>query len=213
MLANRISKHALCDAGLVGDTGIPTHLPVAAVFQFAEYEQTVTTMVRMRKIDLNFKDPEPEAEQLTADRVVACILAKQNDAWSCAARQRNVQRLWELWSESAEAYLLERTKSEQVTRKTQTGRGQVRLKPQRRRAPAPAAHEGAKNHRTRRPLKLARQVEDLTRQLRKHAATIGNHGVFPWSITCLWKKVQKSGESLLRAACWGCRETAPSPFS
>ena len=47
--ANRISKHALCDVGLVGDTGIPTHLPVAAVFQFAEYEQTVTTIVRMKK--------------------------------------------------------------------------------------------------------------------------------------------------------------------
>ena len=29
------------------------------------YEQIVTTIVRMRKIDLNLKDPEPEAEQLT----------------------------------------------------------------------------------------------------------------------------------------------------
>ena len=99
VLANRISKHALCDVGLVGNTGIPTHLPVATVFQFAEYEQIVTTIVRMRKIDLNFKDPESEAEQLTADRVVAHILAKQNIVWSYAMQQRNVQRLWELWRE------------------------------------------------------------------------------------------------------------------
>ena len=35
---------------------IPTHLPVAVVFQFAEYEQIVTTIMRMKKIDLFFKD-------------------------------------------------------------------------------------------------------------------------------------------------------------
>ena len=86
MLANRISKHALFDAGLVGDTGIPTHLPVAAVFQFAEYEQTVTTMVRMRKIDLNFKDPEPEAEQLTADRAPAAHEGSKESSHTTAAQ-------------------------------------------------------------------------------------------------------------------------------
>ena len=50
----------------------------------------------MRKIDLNFKDPEPEAEQLTAYRVVAHILARQNIVSSCVMQQQNVQRLWEL---------------------------------------------------------------------------------------------------------------------
>ena len=140
VLANRISKHALCDVGLVGNTGIPTHLPVAAVFQFAEFEQIVTTTVRVRKIDLNFKDLEPEAEQLTADRVVAHILARQKIVWSCAMQQRHVQRLWELWSESAEAYLHKRMKQGRDTKKAPTGRGQVRLKPQRRRALTPSAH-------------------------------------------------------------------------
>ena len=70
VLANRIARHSLCDVGLVGATGIPTHVPVAAVFQLAEYEQTVTTIARMRKIDLNFRDPESEAEELIADRVL-----------------------------------------------------------------------------------------------------------------------------------------------
>ena len=55
VLANRICKHALCDVGLVGATGIPTHLPVAAVLQFAKYEQTVTTIVRMKKIDFELQ--------------------------------------------------------------------------------------------------------------------------------------------------------------
>ena len=36
VLANRIAKYSLRDVGLVGDTGIPTHVPVAAVFQLAE---------------------------------------------------------------------------------------------------------------------------------------------------------------------------------
>ena len=156
----------------------------------------------MRKIDLNFKDPEPEAEQLTADRVVARILAKQNNVGSCAVQQRNVQRLWELWSESAEAYFHERMRPERVSRKTQTGRGQVRLKPQRRRAPAPSAPERAQNHRTRRLLKLARQVEDLVGQLRKRASMVGSWTVVPWNMMCLWKKVQKSGAGLLSEARW-----------
>ena len=57
VLANRMAKHSLCDVGLVGATGIPTYLPVAAVFQLTEYEQTVTTIARLKKIDLNFRDP------------------------------------------------------------------------------------------------------------------------------------------------------------
>ena len=44
---------------------------------------------------------------------------------------------------------------------------------QRRRAPAPSAHEGAQNHRTRRLLRLARQVEDLVRQFIRHATMVG----------------------------------------
>ena len=93
----------------------------------------------MKKIDLNFKDPEPEAEELTANRVVADILTRQSTAWFWAMQQRNVQRLWELWCESAEAYLHKRTKQRLSTVKAQTGRGQVRLKTQRRRATAPSA--------------------------------------------------------------------------
>ena len=132
VLANCIRKHALCDVGLVGATGIPTHLPGAAVFQLAEYEQMVTTIVRMKKI-------EPEAEELTADRAVAHI--HQNAAWTWATQQRNVQRFWEPWCESGEAHLHKRTKQEFGTVKAHTGRGQVRLKALRRRATAPSAHE------------------------------------------------------------------------
>ena len=123
VLANRICKHALCEVGLVGATGIPTHLPVAAVFQLAEYEQMVTTIVSRNKIELNFKDPWPEAEKLTADHAEAHILAKENTAWTWATQQRNVERLWELW---CEANLHKRAKQDLGGPKAQTGRGQVR---------------------------------------------------------------------------------------
>ena len=43
-------------------------------------ERMVTTIVSMKKIELNFKDSEPEAEELTAERAVAHILANQNTA-------------------------------------------------------------------------------------------------------------------------------------
>ena len=52
------------------------HLTVAAQVKFGNYEQIGKTIVRMRNIDCNFKAPEPEAEQLTADSVVAHIMAK-----------------------------------------------------------------------------------------------------------------------------------------
>ena len=67
---------------------------VAVVFQLAEYAKTVTTIARMRKIDLNVHDPEPEPEELIANRVVAHSLKKQNDDWINAGHQRDVQRHW-----------------------------------------------------------------------------------------------------------------------
>ena len=79
-LQNRIAKHSLCDVGPVGDTGIPTHVFVADVFQFAECEQTTTPIARMRMIDLSFHDPEREEEELVADRAAAHILTKQHTA-------------------------------------------------------------------------------------------------------------------------------------
>ena len=89
-------------------TGIPTRVPVAAVFQLAENKQTVTIFARMRKIDLNVRDPVPEAEELVANRAAAHMLTKQNDECIKAGHQRDVQRLWELWCEGAEAQLHER---------------------------------------------------------------------------------------------------------
>ena len=119
---------------------------------------------------LNFKDPEPEAEELTADRVVA---AKQNTVWSWAMQQRSAQRLWELWCESAEAYLHKRTKQGFGTVKAQTGRGQV--------------------HRTR----------SSTCLLHRNVALVGGLSVVPWSMLRLWEKVKKSGEGLLSETRWG----------
>ena len=89
VLANRVATHSLCGVGLVGTTGTPTHVPVAAVFQLAENEQTVTTLARMRKI--NFRDPQWYVIELIGNG-----LTRQNTAWCTAVHQRDIQRMWEL---------------------------------------------------------------------------------------------------------------------
>ena len=97
VLTIRIAKHSFCDVDLVGATGVPAYVPVAAVFQLTECAQTETTIARLRNIELNFRDPELEAEELIADT-----------SWTSAGHQRDVQRLWELWCEGAENQLQER---------------------------------------------------------------------------------------------------------
>ena len=107
--------------------------------------------------------------------------------------------------------LHKRTKQRLSTVKAQTGRGQDRLKTQRRRATAPSAHEGAQNHRTSRPLKLARQAEDLVRQFHRHAALVGDLSVVPGSMSRLWEN-----EAILRRTAersvLGCCEAASFPI-
>ena len=124
----------------------------------------------MKKIELNFKHPEPEAEELTADRAVAHILANQNTAWTWATQQRNVQGLWELWCECAEAYQACEAGSRQTEDANWPWTAQTKSTAER--LTAPSAHEGAQNHRTRRLLKLARQVERLVRQLHRHVGQV-----------------------------------------
>ena len=51
-------------------------------------------------------------------------------------------------------------------------------------------------------LKLARQAEDLVRQLHRHLALDGGLSVVPWSMLRLWEKSGKSGEGLLSEARW-----------
>ena len=98
----------------------------------------------MKKIDLDFRDPELEAEELLANRVVAHNLKKQNDEWTKAKQQRDVQRLWMLWCEGVGACANDPSKFQVTRKKARSGSGQVRLKTQRRRSTAPTAHEGAK---------------------------------------------------------------------
>ena len=93
VLANRVARHSLCDVGLVGATGM--FLLLYVLFQSAECELTATTIARVRKIDLHFRDPKPEAEDRIADRVAAHILTQQNTAWTNAVHLRDIQRLWE----------------------------------------------------------------------------------------------------------------------
>ena len=59
-----------------------------------------------------------------------------------------------------------------------------------------------KNYRTRRLLKLARQVEDLVRQLHRHVHQAGGLSVAPWNAVHSWDKVRLSAAELLQDARW-----------
>ena len=183
---------------------------VAAVFQFAEYEQIVTTIVRMKKIDLNFKDLEPEVEELTAHRVVAHIVAKQNTVWSWSMQQRQraeilgaVVREWRSPPAQANEAGLRHSESTHGPRTGQTEST----------AEKSNCSIRTRNHRTRRMLKLARQAEDLVRQLHRHLALDGGLSVVPWSMLRLWEKSGKSGEGLLSEARWDVVRQHHSPIS
>ena len=80
--------------------------------------------------------------------------------------------------------------------------GQVSLKTQRRRAAVPFAHEGAQNHRARRLLKLARQAEDLFRQLHSHGHEADGPCVAPWNVGAHVGEMRLSVAALLHDARW-----------
>ena len=79
--------------------------PLRLCSNFFVCEQMVPTIARMTKINLNFL---PKTQELIADRFAAQVLTAQNTAWSNAVDQRDIQMLWELRHESADAYLHER---------------------------------------------------------------------------------------------------------
>ena len=134
----------------------------------------------MRKIYLNFRDRRPRC---------GTHPDKAKHRVTCAGHQRDVQRHWERWYEGAETYLHKPAqKVPGKQKKAQSDRGQVRLKTHRRSAAAPIAHD---------VLKLARQVVDLVRQLRRHAHQAGGLGVVLWNVVHFWRRVRLLGTALL----------------
>ena len=53
ILCNRIAKQFLHDFGVLLDSGIPTHLPIAAIFSFDTYTQHVRRVARPMRIPLD----------------------------------------------------------------------------------------------------------------------------------------------------------------
>ena len=129
----------------------PTHLsytqqlPKSQHNQTTSDKQTVTTIARMKKVNLNCRRPEPEAE---LSRGTHIDKAKHMDGAT--------QRLWPLRCKVAETHLHERAQLVSGEQKKRSLDVQVTVKTHRRTTAAPVAHEGAQNHRTRRLPKLAR---------------------------------------------------------
>ena len=199
VLANRISKHALCDVGLVSGIGIPTHLPVAAVFQFAEYEQMVTTNARKKKIDANFKD---------LDRVVD-ILTRQSTAWFWAVQQKRAEILGavvrsllaqanETEAQHSESVNWQRTS--QLEKTAEKCNSSIRIRRSTKSSDTPAGQVGKTSTRSR-------------QTIQRHVVLVSCLSVVPWSMLRLFEKLRQSGEGFAQRSVLGCCEAASFPIS
>ena len=112
----------------------------------------------MKKIDLNFEDPEPEAEELTAKRVVADILTRQSTAWFWAMQQRNSRSLpaqaHETEAQHSESANWQRTSQTENT--TEKGNCSICTRRSTKSSDTPAAQVGKTSRRSRQTISQAR---------------------------------------------------------
>ena len=90
MLLNNVAAQSLVDADVVAGTGLPVHLPIAGALASSALQQDTLQVIRPQALPLDWIDPEPEAEQRTAERTAADIWRKSDADWHLALGQKNV---------------------------------------------------------------------------------------------------------------------------
>ena len=108
ILANNIAGHMVGEAGVIADTLLPTHAPVALEMRIGDCSREVTVSRQPKRIPLAFADPDRDAESCIADRVCRDVVAETSACWSAAVARKNVEALWKLWCFDAESYLCRR---------------------------------------------------------------------------------------------------------
>ena len=169
ILCNSTASGMLMDFGLVGDSGLPVHLPVACKLRLQAASQIVKRSLKPLRIPLDWEDSVEEAERLHSDREWDDVWQVAADAWTGAMRAQDIETMWKLWTETAESYLLQRaSQAGMKCDRRHAGRGKVGFKRQRATAASASASHGAATHRLARLQKLARRIEQLVRD-RTHA--------------------------------------------
>ena len=196
ILCNSIAAASLLDFGVVLDSGLPVHLPVACSLNLHAFSQEVPQVSKPRAVPLGWVDPEPEAEQWQSDRCVAQVWQAFEEAWQRGLRTTDVECLWAAWSAAAEKYLITRATDagEVMKESAHQGRGSVKIKKVKRAASSQEAAEGADTMRVRRLQKFARKVEQLVHDMTVAPERWGHDQ------RCLEQKIRMTALDLVPAA-------------
>ena len=128
ILCNSTASGMLMDFGLVGDSGLPVHLPVACKLRLQAASQIVKRSLKPLRIPLDWEDSVEEAERLHSDREWDDVWQVAADAWTGAMRAQDIETMWKLWTETAESYLLQRaSQAGMKCDRRHAGRGQSRF--------------------------------------------------------------------------------------
>ena len=208
ILANTTARGLLGEAGLVLDSVLPTHCPVAVELRLGDCSRQVLCVSQPKRIPLTFGDPDPDAEACVADRVCRQVLHKSFNAWATALAAKCVEQLWVLWCSDAETYLCNRARLAgcEVDEKRCRGRGQVRFVKRRIGMPLDA-EGGARSVKASKLGKLKRQLVDLLRQVAAYIR-FGTYGAPAYVLQHLWDKCRRVGAYLVPevscASIWQC---------
>eukprot|EP00664_Eupelagonemidae_sp_cell27_P004876 gene4876-6366_t len=210
MIMNRPALTAL-QAYAQEQTGCPMHERLSIKLCLEQFEMEQEEAVRPRAFPTEKwgKDEETGWSEERKARAAQRVLKERSVQWARARKERNVDALWRIFSEAAEAYLLERSGDALEGAQSQyCGRGIERapktIKVAARQSPG---HQGAQAVAQRRLLRLQRRMEELNRQCRRSLDAQGGPQVLPDELHCLWRKTAAHGAELLPelmdgGACW-----------
>ena len=120
--------------------------------------------------------------------------------WEAALEHHDVECLWKLWVTAAETWLTQRSEGHlEGPTKNYTGRSRCKVQPKRVAAQTRATEPGALSVRHRRLLRLARQLEEIMRQLKRQ---VPDGGVVPHLLVALWGSARRTGAALLPDLQW-----------
>ena len=190
----------LGEAGVLMDSVLPTHRPVAPEVRMGDCSREVTVIKRPKRIPLAFVDPDVHAESCVADKLCRDVLFKSSTSWTSALACQDVEKLWSLWCADAESYLCMRAKLAglSIDERRCLGRGRVCFV--KRHVGMPCDSNGCgRSAKTSKLGKLKRRLADLLRQVLARAGlgVTGIVGGSSYVMQCLWDKCRKFGSILV----------------
>ena len=197
ILVNQCARSLIGEAGVILDSVLPTHAPVALELRLGDCCREVLINQRPKRIPLAFTDPDKDAETCIADRIGNPILCRSASDRDSACVKNCVEQMWQIWCNDCENYLCERAVAAglKVDRNRCLGRGHTKFIKQRVGMPIDS-DQCARSAKNSKLGKLKRRLVDLLRQIVAHIS-YGRAGCASFAIKHLWEKCRKVGAYLL----------------